>query len=191
MVQVAARLHQATGIEFVYDGTSDATLRARTAFGFTYQRADGSAAFYPVLVVWAPADQIAAVGAGHEHRLLGLAMPSLGVGTRSGTYVSGVIAVVRAKHLPPNFSQRYALGPVLLHEWGHILGLGHTSRGPEELMYNGNMPLNETSFGPGDLQGLAALGLGGGCLAPREVTASPTLTPTASPTLTSTAGPAP
>ncbi len=44
---------------------------------------------------------------------------------------------------------------VLLHEFGHVLGLAHVDS-PRELMYDGN---NDTEdYGPGDLEGLRRLG---------------------------------
>jgi hypothetical protein len=46
---------------------------------------------------------------------------------------------------------------VILHELAHAVGLGHVDD-PRELMYEDNVGL--TSFGPGDLQGLALLGQG-------------------------------
>jgi hypothetical protein len=46
---------------------------------------------------------------------------------------------------------------VLLHEFGHVFGLGHVDS-PHELMYKKNNAL--TSFGPGDREGLRRLGQG-------------------------------
>ena len=46
---------------------------------------------------------------------------------------------------------------VLLHELGHVLGLDHVES-PGELMYSDN--IGRTTFGPGDLEGLRALGQG-------------------------------
>ena len=46
---------------------------------------------------------------------------------------------------------------VLLHEFGHVFGLGHVDS-PAELMYDDNTDLDD--FGPGDLEGLRRLGRG-------------------------------
>ena len=46
---------------------------------------------------------------------------------------------------------------MLLHEFGHVIGLDHVDS-PRELMHEGNNDL--TSFGPGDLEGLRLLGKG-------------------------------
>ena len=46
---------------------------------------------------------------------------------------------------------------VLLHEFGHVLGLAHVNS-PHELMYKHNVGLTE--LGPGDIQGLSIVGHG-------------------------------
>jgi hypothetical protein len=46
---------------------------------------------------------------------------------------------------------------VLLHEFGHVFGLDHVDS-PHELMYEKN--IGQTTFGPGDLEGLRRLGQG-------------------------------
>jgi predicted Zn-dependent protease len=50
---------------------------------------------------------------------------------------------------------RLAARAILMHELGHVVGLAHVDD-PGELMYDDNV--GRTSFGPGDLRGLAALG---------------------------------
>lgn len=53
-------------------------------------------------------------------------------------------------------------GQVLMHEMLHALGLGHAEE-PQQLMYPVAGPQN-TSFGAGDLAGIARIGAAAGCL---------------------------
>ena len=59
--------------------------------------------------------------------------------------------------LRPGFDTGYSEGHLLLHELGHMLGLGHTSD-PAEVMYPQQGPLSPSAYGAGDLQGLRSLG---------------------------------
>lgn len=78
----------------------------------------------------------------------------------SGTQyrVAGTIALSRDYYrlLTQNGDHAEAKA-VLLHELGHVLGLGHVDS-PRELMYDGNN--GQTDYGPGDLEGLRKLGKG-------------------------------
>lgn len=55
-----------------------------------------------------------------------------------------------------------ALGPTLLHELGHLVGLDHVHRNGEIMQPDGG---GVTSYGPGDLAGLHYLGRAHGCIA--------------------------
>ena len=59
--------------------------------------------------------------------------------------------------LRPGFGTGYSEGHLLLHELGHMLGLGHTGD-PTEVMYPQTQPLSPSYYGAGDMAGLAALG---------------------------------
>ncbi len=72
--------------------------------------------------------------------------------------VAGTIALSRSyyRQLEERGQHDLALA-VLLHEFGHVLGLGHVGSS-RELMYHRN--IGRTSFGAGDLEGLRRLGQG-------------------------------
>lgn len=55
-----------------------------------------------------------------------------------------------------------ALGPTLLHEFGHLVGLDHVHHAGEIMQPDGG---GVTSYGPGDLAGLRYLGRAHGCIA--------------------------
>jgi hypothetical protein len=65
--------------------------------------------------------------------------------------------------LAPGFDDRAtSWGSTILHELGHLVGLGHVDdRGELMAVTPGEGPVR---FGPGDLRGLAAIGADHGCV---------------------------
>jgi predicted Zn-dependent protease len=55
------------------------------------------------------------------------------------------------------------MGALLLHELGHVVGLGHTPDSAQ-IMYPDLRPMSSAQYQPGDLGGLARLGATQGCL---------------------------
>jgi hypothetical protein len=59
-----------------------------------------------------------------------------------------------------------------MHELAHVMGLAHVAS-PDEIMWSPDVSeerlpdLSQTDWGPGDLEGLAALGRDAGCLPAR------------------------
>jgi hypothetical protein len=72
----------------------------------------------------------------------------------SGAVVLDIDSFDRILTRPDGYLQAQS---VIMHELGHVVGLGHVSD-PGELMYEDNN--GRTTWGPGDLQGLAILGAG-------------------------------
>jgi hypothetical protein len=64
--------------------------------------------------------------------------------------------------LRPGYGRGYTWGDVILHEFGHVLGLGH-ARDTTQLMYP-QMTQRRARWGAGDLAGLRKLGSARGCL---------------------------
>jgi len=90
-------------------------------------------------------------------------LPFRGDGVDAGTYLSGVIALDAGEMVPPGFGERFSRGVVLMHELGHVMGLGHVAS-PHELMWSPEVAddvvpdLFQSEWGPGDLEGLQAVG---------------------------------
>jgi hypothetical protein len=135
----------ATGFEFDIVGTTKSRQFRASAFGATNAP--------PVLVAWADADEydelegdVAGVGG------------SAGIEVIPGLvqYVTGNITLDRdafaelARRHDPAHAQA-----IIDHEFGHLVGLDHVDD-RRELMYADNV--GQTSYGPGDLEGLARLG---------------------------------
>lgn len=151
-----ARLTRATGLQFVVDGgTDEAATEDRPAY-LPDRYGDRWA---PVLIVWADATDRPDFGP--PQSVLGRAGPAMwgDPATGSARYVSG-IAVLNG----PEFADALARGrenyarSVLLHEFGHLVGLDHVDD-PYQVMYGTNAaPL--TDYRDGDLRGLEILGTG-------------------------------
>ncbi|MBL8775326.1 MAG: matrixin family metalloprotease [Acidimicrobiales bacterium] len=79
------------------------------------------------------------------------------------TITSGTVTLAADAGLPPGFGTR-SWGVTYLHEFGHAVGLAHV-QDTGEVMYPDVVPTRPAHYGPGDLQGLAALG--GACERPQ------------------------
>ncbi len=142
----------ATGLRFVHDGTTDETWSDRR---LPYQPDRYGDRWAPVLVSWATpeevpalADSVAGIGGSH-------------VASAGGpeVYVTGEVTIDAGWTAAALRSRdgRDAVRAVLMHEFGHVLGLDHVEDASELMA-----PTNEgqLEFGPGDLAGLAQLGRG-------------------------------
>ncbi len=163
--QAAARVAAASGTPWVYDGTSSTTVEDMVA---TLFQVNGSGErWLPVLVSWAPQREFDDLLNTEDPGALAFAHAEPGDGADFATYESGVVVVDAGAEIPPGFTARDSLGPVLMHEFGHIMGLGHVASG-RELMWSpdakgasGFADPGQTDWGPGDLEGLKLLGRNG------------------------------
>lgn len=151
VLQAMSRVHEATGLVFVYRGTS-----ARRPGWRTPLVPMGSPGGTPVLVSWADEDEVPELAG---------SVAGLGGSTRVATdtgelrYVTGQVtldkdAFAEIARRPNGEAQEQA---ILYHEFGHLVGLDHV-RDPRQLMYASNT--GQLDFAAGDLAGLAKLGNG-------------------------------
>jgi len=149
----ADRVAAATGMDLVYAGTtSEPAGFARELIQERY-----GDVFAPVVVGWSSDRQnpdlagavtgvggsSAVNGAYGEQRYL-----HAGVIILDSTDIAQLMAAPQGQSLTQ---------AIVMHEWGHVLGLAHVAD-PNELMNASNSSL--TSWGPGDLEGLAVAGSG-------------------------------
>lgn len=146
-----ARIRRATGLHLLYDGTTDRRPQWNTPYLPSPLHQDE-----PVLVSFATPREVPALAG----RVAGIggSVP-LSDGTADERYVTGGVTLDSGafRRLARRPDGRRETQAIVLHEFGHLVGLAHVDD-PKELMYHRNVGL--THFGPGDLAGLARLGAG-------------------------------
>jgi hypothetical protein len=144
------RLRTATGLDFIYDGTTRETpSNDRQA----YQPTRYPDRWAPVLIAWSNEDAFPGL-AGY---IAGLGMPLAATANGSDwAYVSGQVVLDERQLAPKALPDRPEARAIILHELGHLVGLDHTSD-RREIMYSESQ-FNVTDYGNGDLRGLSLLG---------------------------------
>jgi hypothetical protein len=155
-----SRIAQATGLSFVSDGTTNELPESTRP---AYQPGRYGPRWAPILIAWSTAAQSDFLG--------GTSTVGQGGSTwyqapgSHAVYVTGQVAVngPATASLAPGFGSGLTMGALLLHELGHVVGLGHVSD-PTQIMYPDLHTRGSTQYGPGDLGGLERLGASQGCL---------------------------
>ena len=153
LADAVAAVSAATGLALVDDGSTDEPLDPHRD---VVQRERYGNRWAPVLIGFSDARSYPALGGD----VAGVGGSSLVQprGPASGRLVSGQVAldvdVLTDLAARGHADQARA---IMMHELGHVVGLDHV-QDPAQLMYPRNRGL--TSFGPGDLEGLAVLGHG-------------------------------
>lgn len=152
--QAVAEISAATGLRFIYDGT---TTEAPRQDREPYQPERYGDRWAPVLITWSTPTEYPEL-AGDVAGLGG--STSLQVGNSPFAYVTGLMALDS-----PDLQEtlQHPAGAdiaraVLMHELGHVVGLGHVPD-PTHLMHGRNTEYN-TALTTGDRAGLAKLGAG-------------------------------
>jgi hypothetical protein len=156
--RAVARVAAATGLVFIDDGS---TTEAPSTDRPDYQPGRYGKTWAPVLIAWTDPQEFpdlagSTIGlGGSRYRELSSATGAV----QARAYVSGSISL-DAPQLAGVIDQDGAAAAqaVILHELGHLVGLGHVND-PHQLMYP-ESALQETAYGDGDLRGLARLGAG-------------------------------
>ena len=147
---------QATGLPFEYVGRTDVVPTLRPHKGD-----------FQIIVGWRTPRSFGYFG-NHPGRVgVGGASWHTGFREADGTRVnrawSGrLILNARYNDLKNGYGRGYTWGDVLLHEFGHVLGLGHARNRSQQMFPE--MTRHKARWGAGDLAGLRWLGSGRGCL---------------------------
>jgi hypothetical protein len=164
VTDAVARVSQATGLRFVYDGlTSEGPSRGRPS----YQPKRYGDRWAPILISWVtPADNFHFTAAGvnddpdyymvlGEGGSLSAGLPNQPRAKVTGMVVLNVPQLTNALKRPRGYE---IVRAVVQHELAHLVGLNHVTS-PSNLM-NTELEPGVTEFAAGDLTGLAALGRG-------------------------------
>ncbi len=147
--QALRQVSAATGLVFVAKGSTD-RLPHENRFALSPARR-------PVLIAWTTPEVVP----GLRGAVAGLggstAVPV--DSTRFREYVTGEIALdtPQLRQVLSRSNGAPEVRAIIMHELGHVVGLAHVDD-PHELMYRENV--GQRTFGPGDREGLAALGSG-------------------------------
>ena len=153
-----SKISKATGIPFVYEGPTD---EEATVEREVFQPKRYGDRWAPVLIAWADPDDTDIPFESDDRVAAAVAVPVIPPTRIEDVYVSGWIAVNADDPNPPGFDLPGQQGPVLLHELGHLMGLGHVQEIGEIMQPSGG---GVVDLGPGDLEGLHQLGASGGCV---------------------------
>jgi hypothetical protein len=155
MVQAAAaRISEATGLRFVYDGFTDEALTENREPYLPRLYGDQWA---PVLVAWQTEEENPEL-AGDVVGLAGSYAVDFWDSPR--VYVSGSVALDGGQfpEILAEYGGEQIARSIILHEFGHLVGLDHVE--DETQLMNPMTVPGLTDFAAGDLEGLARLGLG-------------------------------
>lgn len=157
-VQAAlSRVTDATGLTFTFAGETDEPPHDER--DPVQPDRYGSADWAPVLISWTDPAQVPSL----QGPVVGVAQ-IVPAGAQPGL-VSGAIYLDATDTLRPGFGTGRSWGTVLLHEAGHLVGLGHVDD-EREIMHPGGergRAAATVRWGVGDSTGLRQLGLESGC----------------------------
>ena len=160
-IHVAARLtSEASGIDIIYEGpTAEVPSVARSAFipDLYGER------WPPLLIGWISHNSLVF----REHDVGAAASDVVESSSGELVYVTGTIILNSDRTLSSGFAAGRTWGKVILHEWGHILGLDHVDNTTQVM--HASLVSSPARWGTGDEAGLRALGRPAGCLNPPKL----------------------
>jgi hypothetical protein len=156
------RLGAATGLRFQYDGPSN-TIPQWSEPSKSRNVTDLGSELSPVFIGWATKTETD-IWAHSDKDVLGVGAPETIVFSNGGAklYATGHAVLLPNADVADAFGPGVTEGNLLLHELAHVVGLDHVTDAGE-IMEPDLTPKAPDGYGPGDLQGLYALGASKGC----------------------------
>ena len=153
VADAVAEIQAITGLQFVYEGTTDELVAGDRSFFQPERYGDRWA---PVLITWSDPAEIPGL-AGDVAGSAGSA-PATPYGDGPTAFVSGMVALdgPHVRDMYASLSGRLQVRGLVRHELGHLVGLDHVDD-PAQLMHGSS---GTVDFQPGDLAGLVQLGAG-------------------------------
>ena len=152
------RLSQATGFTFRYRGTTTRIPQMDSNSWFPSHT--------QIVVAWARKGQSSLFEYSPRADAVGVPYYYMGYhnGDGSDAYriATGSVVIDSQLRVKGGYGRGVSRGDILLHELGHVMGLGHVDAGSE--MMNAVMTRGAAVYGKGDLAGLEARGAEMGCL---------------------------
>jgi hypothetical protein len=149
-----AEVQRITGLELV-DGGAASDVVPEAGYGRGEQDPP------PVWIGFAGPDETSLLRSQADEVGVGGAT-SLQVGEKAPRYVTGFVVIRNDTDLEVAMGPGGTLGSVVLHEMGHLVGLGHVDD-EAEIMFSTSTASTPGGYGPGDLEGLSLLGAAQGC----------------------------
>ncbi|MEV8507030.1 hypothetical protein AB0368_19770 [Actinoplanes sp. NPDC051475] len=161
------RISSATGLRFVYRGTTSAVPRAKRGYNADYPSDT------QLVIAWVyPGKQSEWLA---QNKLAGMGGPAWSTGYTAKGKETGMIhwaGVVLNANIKlsggfgagPRYGWQGTRGQLLMHEIGHAIGLGHPGINDTKQIMYGTMTHKKAVWGAGDLTGLKLVGRSQGCL---------------------------
>lgn len=154
-----ARLRQATGFRFVYRGTTNVIPQSDSFDSYPRDT--------QIVVAWVRRGQTSlfagqpsnADAVGSPYYLMGY---HNGDGSDAWKIAKGAVVIDSRVRIAAGYGTGLTRGDILLHELGHVMGLGHVDAGGE--MMNPYLTRGVARYGRGDLNALEQHGAKMGCL---------------------------
>jgi hypothetical protein len=156
--QAVARMADATGVTWVFDGATDEVPTSQWGYGPSTSFPNG---WQPLLIGFAHDAESDLLEGGNAGTGYPVTVEFTATGERVD--VSGTVAidVDQMDGLPLGFGG-VSVGSVVLHELGHAVGLAHV-QDEAQIMNPIVGPWTPSQWGPGDTEGLRRIGIDAGC----------------------------